>query len=254
MNHAEIQAQLYEFVRGELSPEQRRQLEEHLALCRGCRGEVEVLTSAFASLPPGSRRASGERDDLYWENFASLVQQRIGRTPRHASIGEALRGLIAPVRQSRWSPAAAAAGVLALIVLAFGLWFIGRAPVVAEDPDIGPAPALRASSQQAVGDYLTSSRMLLIGFANMSTEKGEPVDLGVERTAARSLIRQARLLSEEPLDERSQKLIQELERILIELANLEETADIPEIEMIRTGVRQQNLLFKIRMAENTLGR
>jgi hypothetical protein len=110
------------------------------------------------------------------------------------------------------------------------------------------------SSRQAVEEYLLGSRMLLIGFANMSPEQGKPTDLSLERTAARSLVRQARLLADEPLDERSQELVRELERILIELANLEETADVPAIEIIRTGVRQQNLLFKIRMAEDQLGR
>ncbi len=115
-------------------------------------------------------------------------------------------------------------------------------------------PALRTPVQEAVGDYLTSSRMLLVGISNLSPEEGQPIDLGVERTAARSLVLQARLLSVEPLDERSRLLVEELERILIELANLEESADLPDVEMIRTGVRQQNLLFKIRMAEHQLGR
>ena len=95
--------------------------------------------------------------------------------------------------------------------------------------------------------------MLLVGIANLNPEEGKPLDLGIERKAARSLVLQARLLSERSIDERSRELLQELERILIELANLEETADVPEVEMIRTGMRQQNILFKIRMAENQLG-
>jgi len=39
-----------------------------------------------------------------------------------------------------------------------------------------------------------------------------------------------------------------MERILIELANLEEEADLPNVELIQSGIHRENLLFKIRMA------
>ena len=41
----------------------------------------------------------------------------------------------------------------------------------------------------------------------------------------------------------------DLEKILIELANIEEHRDLPNVEIVRGGIRQENLLFKIRMAE-----
>jgi hypothetical protein len=254
MKHREIRMNLYEFARGELAPELVQEIEAHLAHCGRCRRESEMLKSTFAIFPPSPSRASSERTDAYWRAFPLRVEERITHEPPKVSIAEALRGLLAAVRQSQWRPAAAFGGATALIALAFGLWSMLRAP------ESGPVvyglrpPAMTASSKQAVEDYLRSSRMLLIGISNMSPEKGEPMDLGVERGAARSLVRQARLLSEAPLDERSHELIQDLERILIELANLEERADVPEVEMIRTGMRQQNLLFKIRMAENQLSR
>ena len=254
MKHAAIRGHLYEFVRGELTPELGRQIETHLARCVNCRRDLELLKSAFASLPPTSGRASDERTDAYWRDFPLRVEERIKHERPQTSIGEALRNLITAIRQSRWKPAAALAGAMALVVLALGLWFTLRAPEGTLDRAAERVPMMTASSQEAMGDYLTSSRMLLIGISNLNPEEGKPLDLGVERGAARLLVRQARLLSDEPLDDRSRELIMDLQRILIELANLEERADVPEIEMIRTGVRQQNLLFKIRMAENRLGR
>jgi hypothetical protein len=144
------------------------------------------------------------------------------------------------------------AGGLVIILLAVGVWMSIPSFVGERGPEGTQLPVMPVASKTAVEDYFTSSRMLLIGIANMSPEQGKPIDLSVERSAARSLVRQARLLSTEPVDERSQELIRDLERILIELANLEETADVPGIELIRTGVREQNLLFKIRMAENQM--
>jgi hypothetical protein len=103
-----------------------------------------------------------------------------------------------------------------------------------------------------VHDYLQQSKVLLIGIANLQPREGEQIELAVERTAARDLVRRARLLYSQPIDDRSQELVQELERILIELANMELSADLPNVELIRGGIRKQNLLFKIRMAETRL--
>jgi hypothetical protein len=111
---------------------------------------------------------------------------------------------------------------------------------------------VQAAQRAEVRDYFERSRTLLIGVANIPAADGDKIDLSVERTAARGLVRQARYLGDKPLDSRSQELIRELERVLIELANMEEQADVPEVEMIRTGMHQQNLLFKIRMAENRI--
>jgi len=143
-------------------------------------------------------------------------------------------------------------GAVSAIILSVGLWITSWAPSAEGPRGDAVVPVMGVSSRQAVEEYFTASRMLLIGIANMSPEEGKPIDLSLERTTARSLVRQARLLADEPIDERSQELLGELERILIELANLEESADVPGIELIRTGVRQQNLLFKIRMAEDRL--
>ena len=47
----------------------------------------------------------------------------------------------------------------------------------------------------------------------------------------------------------AEKLIGDLEKILIELANIKEESGLPNVEIVRGGIHQENLLFKIRMAE-----
>ena len=97
--------------------------------------------------------------------------------------------------------------------------------------------------------YLRKSKILLVGLSNMKTDAGHPLDLSAEREASRSLIKEARYLQTQDIDRRSARLISALNKILIELANLEEHNDIPGVEIIRGGINQENLLFKIRMAE-----
>jgi hypothetical protein len=252
-NHARYREHLYEFVRGELNEEARSECEGHLRSCAACRSEVEALKAAFESLPPVSHRASTERSEAYWQHFSSRVEQRIAERVRRVSVGDVVQSAVAALWHPRWKVVGAVSGAMAVLLVALGLWLTSGGPRIGEETNGAPVKAVSASSKQAVEEYLSSSRMLLIGISNMDPGTGDPIDLGIEKQAARSLIHQARFLSNEGLDERSQELIDELERILIELANLEENADIPEVEMIRTGVHQQNLLFKIRMAENRLG-
>lgn len=41
-----------------------------------------------------------------------------------------------------------------------------------------------------------------------------------------------------------------MEKILIEIASRNETTDRDHFDLIRSGIRQQNLLFKVRMTES----
>jgi hypothetical protein len=43
--------------------------------------------------------------------------------------------------------------------------------------------------------------------------------------------------------------VSDLEKILIQLENIKSQHDLPDVEIIRGGIHQENLLFKTRMAE-----
>jgi hypothetical protein len=102
---------------------------------------------------------------------------------------------------------------------------------------------------ERVSQYFRKSKTLLVGLANLRTDQDEPFDFSTERRVSRDLILEARYLKQQPIDPRSRELMNDLERILIELKNTEENNDLPNIEIIRGGIHQENLLFKIRMAE-----
>jgi hypothetical protein len=100
-----------------------------------------------------------------------------------------------------------------------------------------------------LSDYFRKSKTLLVGVSNITPVKGESVDLDAERRTSRTLLREARYLRSGPVDARSSRLIDDLDRILIGLANGEEAASAPDIRMIRGGIQSRNLLFKLRMQE-----
>jgi hypothetical protein len=100
-----------------------------------------------------------------------------------------------------------------------------------------------------MNEYLKKSRVLLVGLSNHRGEGNDREDLSIERGRSRQLVHEARFLKRQPLDVRSAKLVDDLERIQIELANLDENRAASDVEPIIAGIRQENLLFKIRMTE-----
>jgi hypothetical protein len=203
---------------------------------------LKVLSEASAVRP------SDRRPDEFWERFALRIESRIrqdGRTLRQAesSAWGFVRSFFVLHRFQ-------IAGVMALLFLAIVLWNwrdVFKQGEVHIPPDEQPA-VFEPPPADRVTQYFRKSKVLLVGLANMKPS-GETLDLTVERRASRELIREARYLRQQPLDSRSAHLIDDLQKIMIELANLEETHDAPDVDIIRSGIRRENLLFKIRRAE-----
>src|SRR5258708_35821753 len=97
--------------------------------------------------------------------------------------------------------------------------------------------------------YFRRSKILLIGLANIHQDQQGEVDLTADRRTSRSLVQEARYLEDQPLDHRSARLIGDLQKILIELANTKGRNGMPEVQILQGGIHRENLLFKIRMAE-----
>jgi len=106
-----------------------------------------------------------------------------------------------------------------------------------------------AGFDRRLSDYFRKSKTLLVGVSNTAPAKGEELDLDAERQTSRSLLREARYLRSGPVDPQASRLIDDLDRILIGLANGEAAASGPDVRMLRGGIERGNLLFKLRMQE-----
>jgi hypothetical protein len=154
----------------------------------------------------------------------------------------------------RWKPIAAGASALAVALLAF---LLTQEPVAV--PGRSPEPAVAAQAPVAdtsaarVQQYLRKSKALLVGLTNLKVEDRAPVDFALERRMSRQLAEESRLLRREPLDPRGRRLVGDLEKIFIELANVPEDGPMPAVDMVRAGIEEENLLFKVRMAETAYG-
>jgi hypothetical protein len=208
--------------------------------------------TALALVKKPGTTPGDQRTPEYWSTFASGVEQKIrrrqhaGRSARH--VGEHVREFLLFRRRY----VKAALGTVALALVAFVVWQRSISPEQSEYTESAVAHATSAdSSRDRMNQYLRKSKALLVGIENMKTVEGRPIDLTAERKASRALVNEARYLKQQPLGLHSVQLMNDVDKILIELANTDETGGPPHVEMLRGGIRQENLLFKIRMAENS---
>ena len=83
----------------------------------------------------------------------------------------------------------------------------------------------------------------------MNSSTHSAFELTFEKELSRQLVRESRYLKRQPIDPRSSRLIDDLDRVLIKLSNTDQGKEGLDIELIRSGIRRENLLFKLRMAE-----
>jgi len=252
--HRDIQRLLYDYVADDLPPDERRRMEEHLRACDACQESLRRMERTFAILQRPVGRPSDERPPQYWTSLAASVMRRLEEFPetRHSPANPLTEWFRFVTTTPRRALLAAGGGTLALAVLAL-LLFSRPSPPPAASSAQEPVAGRDAVSagEEDLSRYLRQSRTLIVGLSNMETPARAPLDLTAERKASRRLIEENRRLRQLTLDPGSAVLLEDIEKIMLKVANTRDDVRPADVEMIRGGIRQQNLLFKIRMAENT---
>ncbi len=99
----------------------------------------------------------------------------------------------------------------------------------------------------AMGDHFDRSSMVLAELVNSNPEA---VDLEDERTRARGLLTENRLLRETASrdgDALNAALLDELERVLMDIANTPPNAPPADLEALQQRIESDGLLFKVRV-------
>lgn len=228
---------------GTLNPAEGRSIEEHLHACPSCRAELSAVERTLSAVSgfdvPG-------RGDGYGAEVWARIQPRLGEAPpRWWHVPE----LLAPWRL------AFSGGVAALIVAAFVAGHVKPArPAAPASPAAADAVASQAQQVRegililAVGDYLERSQIALVDLVNSPT--GAQVDLSEEQERARQLVTENRLYRQTALttgDRGMATVLDDLERVLVEIANGPSTVSGAEFDRVRGRIEQQGIIFKVRV-------
>jgi len=246
-----------EAIYGELDERVRGKMERHLARCESCSGLYEKMAAAVRKL---DARPAPDREPQFWEGYWDRLEARMGREAV-AAPGRRRPAISLPV----WACGAAGA----LFFIALGI-FIGRTIVrprpelqqaarVTSSPGAGAVEtAIEPGSDTApvavrASRYLKRSRVLLLAVVNAGPRDEDPLqlNLALQKKTSEDLLREAAVLKQGlgGSDRRLERLISELEMILLQIANLAPEPDDADIAFIRASVESGDILFKINLSE-----
>jgi hypothetical protein len=205
---------------------------QHLAECSACRAEFDRLHSLLGSVAPVEVPEPGSFfEEKMWLNIRDrLPEKAVPAKPFWAA--------------GKW----ALAGVMAMLLVgAFlaGRFWPGRSPQVVQVNT--PAADPQRVVLVAVGDHLERSQMLLVEIMNASDKS--VLDEGTQ-LQARDLLNTNRLYrvsAQQAGDPRIAHLLDQLGRVLAEVANAPSQVSDNDLRDIRARIQSDGLLFKVRV-------
>jgi anti-sigma factor RsiW len=216
----------------------------HLAECRECHRSYTRLQRVLAAVEaaPGPEIADGFERTVWARLQPELEPHRGWLSWPALSLP---KGLV-------FSPARLAWGA-AVVVLVAGAYFAGRQSHV--EPPAPAAAAAQSASQIRerillvdLGDHLDRSQMVLVEL--VSAEGAGTLDISAERDRAVQLVAANRLYRQTAAatgDRAVAALLDELERVLVDVAAGPESPSQADMNEVRQRIDADGLLFKVRV-------
>jgi hypothetical protein len=230
---------------GEMPPAEETAAAAHLDSCKRCRVDYTRLQRVLGSvdevvLTPADLPSSFER--TVWARLEPNLR-------KHRRGWISWLGL-AP------APLALAATVILLVA---GAFFAGRTlsppvPVASVAPGAAPTATEQIRERillSSLGQHLDRSQMVLVELVN-SPDEGN-VNFSGERTRAAELVADSRLYrqtAEETGDTAVSELLDEIERVLTEIAAGPDQMSSQDLADLRRRIESLDLLFKVRVASS----
>ncbi len=222
--------------------EQRAVISEHLVACEQCRGEferIEAVLAALDTLPvPDPGADYGRR---VWREIAPQLAEKPGRWWQ---VWMEPRRLVA------------AGAAVALIVAAFVAGRITKR-VNTSDNVASKEQVRERVLVVAVGEHLGHSERMLVELSNAAPidPKQKEVNISAEQRRAEDLLQENRLYRQTALQEGDAGLanvLDELERVLLDVAHSPEEVTPAQLEAIQKKIEGRGILFKVRVVNKEL--
>lgn len=219
--------ELVQHYYGEMAPAAEAGADVHLAACAACRGTLAELQRVMSLVDSG---APPEPDAAFearaWQRLEPLL-------PRETHSGRP------------WGWMAVAAALILTAFLAGRFWPADAPPSVASGDDVPAGSVLLVD----LGGHLDRAEMTLVEFGSM------PIVDSVVRARTEDLIAANRLYRGTAMttdDEGVGRVLDELERALIEIATAPSDSSDAELEELRQRIDSAGLLLKVRVMRDVL--
>jgi hypothetical protein len=218
-------------------------LTAHLGDCAACRANFAALERTLAAFDTAP---VPERGDDYGAKVWRRVEPRLAARPGR-SFGLDWGAWIVPRRL------VLVGAMASLVVAAFlaGRYLRPAEPNAGRPGGTDIAGAAQARDRillVAVGDHLERSQMVLVELVN--AKPGGTLDISAEQHRAKDLVAANRLYRQtaERVGETGvASILDELERVLVEIANSPSKVSSPQLAELRKRIESRGILFKIRV-------
>ncbi|MGZ4860774.1 MAG: anti-sigma factor family protein [Candidatus Angelobacter sp.] len=213
--------------------EETAEVERHLAACPNCRAEFSSVQSMLAQIEPLEvPEPPAGFEEKTWLNVRDRLPEK----------GGFLRRLFGP--QQKWALAGTMVLLLAAAFLAGRFWPRPDQQIAHKPETVNPQRVVLV----AVGDHLERSQMLLVEIMNADTRG--PINFSSEQAEARDLLDSNhlyRVSAQQSGDPQVARLLDQLGRVLAEIANGPAEVSPGDLEQVRHSIQSEGLLFKVRV-------
>jgi predicted anti-sigma-YlaC factor YlaD len=237
---------------------------KHVGDCPECRAVLERIDAVLAALDtipvPDPGEDYGQR---VWQQISARLPERRARwrefwAKRQRTTARTAAGWPGAgwLDTRRW---AALGAVAALVIVAF---VAGRLTTkrVTSGPESTVADASKVRERvllMAVGEHLGRSEMVLVELANAAPANAnqKQVNLSAEEHRAENLLEENRLYRQTALEQGDTGLadvLDELERVLLDVAHSPDKVTPAQLENIRQRIEAKGILFKVRVVGQEL--
>jgi hypothetical protein len=219
----------------DLPPADQAAADEHLESCEACRAVEQrlVQTLGLVDAAPAPEPPPGFERVMWARVQAALPERRVAGWPAWL--------------MPRW---AFAAGALVAIAFVAGRWSgTPVTPPATNSAEVVPAGDVRERVLLvAAGDHFDRTQMVLAELVNADPAQGGILD--AERARAADLVSTNRVIRQSAAaagDDVMEGLLEDLERVLLEVANGGGEDTSAELEMLKTRIESRGILFRLRV-------
>jgi len=244
---------------GEATPEQRAVMRAHLQTCAECQALDRELRAVLALVdkepvpeaPPGFEQDMWARVEPRIVGAAFRRPTEVGPAAGRLKPDTTRRDTMWSFELPRW---ALAASVAALAVGSFALGRIWDTPASSTRTSAGDVRAISERMLRSeVEEHLERSQRVLVELVN--ADDAAPVVLASDRERAADLVAAGRLYrrsAEEMGDADTRDLLEDVERVLVEVANGPDVETSKDLSEVRSRISDQDLIFRLRVMTSAM--
>jgi len=225
---------------GEMTDAEDAHVAKHLAACRGCHDNLRRLQRVLAVVDE-SALAGPELPEHFERTLWARLEPNLGPSRRRW-----LSWFVLSPSRLAW--------VAAIVLLVGASFMAGRLMPSANDVTGMSAEQLRERIMLVdLGEHLDRSQNVLVELVNAADDG--PVNISGERDRAEHLVAANRLYRQTAAatgDRAIADLLDELERVLVDLAASPEEISAEDLNAVRRRIESASLLFKVRVISSEI--